>query len=88
LLADAYQLWQSLQALLRLTMAANEADFDEAAAPSGLQSILAQAGGVSDFAALKAKMASTAQRVYAVYRKIIEEPAAELPPVESGEQKP
>ncbi|MEO8560410.1 MAG: bifunctional [glutamine synthetase] adenylyltransferase/[glutamine synthetase]-adenylyl-L-tyrosine phosphorylase, partial [Rhodospirillales bacterium] len=37
LMADAYQLWQSLQALLRLTMAADEGEFDEAAAPPGLQ---------------------------------------------------
>ncbi len=78
-MSQASALWQNLQALLRLTMAADEADFDESAAPPGLQQILAQAGGVANLAALKAKMAGTAQAVYAVYRKIIEQPAAALP---------
>jgi glutamate-ammonia-ligase adenylyltransferase len=86
LLGEACRLWQNLQALLRLTMAADEADFDQAAAPPGLQLILAQAGGVSDLAALKAKMAATAQAVYAVYRRIIEQPAAALPARDQGDQ--
>ncbi len=85
LLGEACRLWQNLQALLRLTMAADEADFDEQAAPPGLRTILAQAGGVSDLAALKAKMVATAQAVYAVYRKIIEQPAARLPVQDKGE---
>jgi hypothetical protein len=41
---------------------------------------------VPDFAELKAKMAATASGAYAVYRKIIEEPAADLPPPSQGEQ--
>jgi hypothetical protein len=79
-------LWQNLQALLRLTMAANEGDFDESSAPPGLRLILAQTGDVPNFEELKAKMAATAEGVYAVYRKIIEDPAALLPPASQVEQ--
>jgi glutamate-ammonia-ligase adenylyltransferase len=85
MLTGAYDLWQNLQALLRLTMAANEADFDEQAAPPGLRQILAQAGAVPDLEALKAKMAATASAVYACYRNMIERPAAQVPRPKAGE---
>jgi hypothetical protein len=67
-------------------MAANEADFDEQAAPPGLRQILAQAGAVPDLEALKAKMAATASAVYACYRNMIERPAAQVPRPKAGEQ--
>ncbi len=84
-LAAAFRLWQSLQSLLRLTMGGDEADIDEASTPEGLKQILAAAAGVSDFAALKSKMAETAARVYALYSKIIDEPASRLGPLNEGE---
>jgi glutamate-ammonia-ligase adenylyltransferase len=84
-LANAFRLWQSLQGLLRLTMGGDEADIDENTAPEGLKQILAAAAGVSDFAALKAKMADTAARVYALYEEIITAPAAKLGPLNEGD---
>jgi hypothetical protein len=50
-----------------------------------LKQILAAAGGVADFAALKAKMVETATRVYALYDEIIAQPAAKLGPLTEGE---
>ncbi len=84
-LAGAFRLWQTLQALLRLTMGGDEGDIDEATAPEGLKQILAAAAGVADFAALKAKMAATAELVYRLYTEIIAEPAARLEPLSEGE---
>ncbi|MDF3073965.1 MAG: glutamine-synthetase adenylyltransferase, partial [Alphaproteobacteria bacterium] len=84
-LAAAFRLWQSLQSLLRLTMGGDEADIEESSTPEGLKQILAAAAGVSDFAALKAKMADTAARVYAIYDEIIAAPAAAQGPLNEGE---
>jgi hypothetical protein len=66
-------------------MGGDEADVDEGNAPEGLKQILAAAAGVPDFAALKAKMADTASRVYAIYQEIIAAPAAALGPLNEGE---
>ncbi len=85
-LAEAFRLWQSLQALLRLTMGGDEADFDEAAAPEGLKQLLAATAGVDDFAALRVKMTATAARVYDIYRQIIDEPASRLGRIDEGNQ--
>lgn len=83
-LSDAYRLWQTLQALLRLTMGGEEAEFDENAAPEGLKRILAAAAAVGDFAALKTKMAATADAAYQLYMDIVDAPAQALGPVSNG----
>ena len=79
-LQSALTLWRQLQALLRLALEGQEADFDEAQAPEGLKRLLAQAAAAPSFTALKAQIVDMQAAVYEHYRKIVEEPAALLPP--------
>jgi len=77
-LCDAFRLWQTLQALLRLTMGGDEADFDQDAAPEGLKQILCASAGVADYPALLQKMVTTAARAYAIYTDMVDAPARRL----------
>ena len=71
----AHQLLLSLQALLRLSIEGKETEFDEAKAPDGLARLLARTGGVADLAAVRQKVETLASRAYAVYQRVVEQPA-------------
>ncbi|GAB4184535.1 MAG: bifunctional [glutamine synthetase] adenylyltransferase/[glutamine synthetase]-adenylyl-L-tyrosine phosphorylase [Thalassobaculales bacterium] len=70
-LIAACRLWRRLQGLLRLTVGSSSG-FDEAAAPPDLRAALAHAGGVVDFAALKANVVDVAAAAEAVHRRLID----------------
>jgi glutamate-ammonia-ligase adenylyltransferase len=73
-LIEAIDLWQPLQAILRLTMAR---DFDRAREkniPEALQAVLAEIGGAADYEHLKDKIRHTAANVYGHFQTLIETP--------------
>jgi glutamate-ammonia-ligase adenylyltransferase len=74
-LQNAARFWQGLQSMLRLTVGEN---FDEASATDGVRALLVRAGGAKDFNDLKARITWTSEAVYAIFRSMIEEPAAKL----------
>ena len=65
------------QSVLRLTLDGEEADFDEAKAPEGQLRLIAATQGTSDLADLKARIEAEAADAYAIYQRIIEQPARE-----------
>ncbi len=67
-LIAANRLWQSLQALLRITVG-NPAQAAEI--PAGLRPILARAAGADDFAALEGLIEETARKVESVFRRAL-----------------
>ena len=70
---------------LRLTFGSRALKEEEL--PAGLKRILVRAGQAEDFADLKSRMESAAERCYMLFRELIEEPAAVLPPVEPDSAK-
>ena len=72
-LIAATRLWRRVQAMLRLTVAGA---FAEEAAPEGLRAVLAKAAGEVDFAGLKAKIVTTAERSHEHFAALVETPAA------------
>ncbi|MCA1940270.1 MAG: bifunctional [glutamine synthetase] adenylyltransferase/[glutamine synthetase]-adenylyl-L-tyrosine phosphorylase [Caenispirillum bisanense] len=81
----AHFLWLTIQGVLRHCI---EGRFNEETAPIGLKEKLVKAAGCPDFDALKAHMAQTAAAAYAVFRRLVEEPAeaarARLAEVQAG----
>ena len=75
-LIEGLDLWQGLQGLLRLTIEGYLQKDPQADIPMALRDTLAAVGGCEDFAALEAKMRSTASIVHAHFRDLIEVPAA------------
>ena len=75
-LIEGLDLWQGLQGLLRLTIEGYLQKDPQADIPPALRDTLAAVGGCTDFAALEAKMRSTASVVHAHFRDLIEVPAA------------
>jgi len=80
LLRDGIRLWHGLQGMLSLTVeeditAARAAEFS-----SALKDRLAAVGQCATFEELESKVQAAAAACYAVFRDIIELPAAELPP--------
>ena len=71
-LIAATRLWRRVQAMLRLTVAGA---FAEEAAPEGLRAVLAKAAGEVDFAGLKAKIVTTAERNHEHFAALVETPA-------------
>ena len=71
-LTGACDLYYDVQAMLRLSVSGR---LEEDAAPEGLRRILARAGGVGDFAALKRKLARVQARVRALFESLIESAA-------------
>ncbi len=67
-LIEAGRLWRGLQGYLRLTTGGG---FDEAEAPEPLRLSLARVGEAADFGELLEKMSSTAERVRAIYDRIV-----------------
>jgi glutamate-ammonia-ligase adenylyltransferase len=74
-LIEALTLWCSVQGLLRLTL---EGRFAPDQASEGFKELLMRATGSMDFAELEARLARTAREVHAVFRALVEEPAARV----------
>ena len=74
-LRETRLLLSDVQSLLRLTLDGDEADFDEAKAPEGQRRLIADTEGARDLAELRARIEREAAAAYAIYRRIIEEPA-------------
>ncbi|HER26888.1 MAG TPA: bifunctional [glutamine synthetase] adenylyltransferase/[glutamine synthetase]-adenylyl-L-tyrosine phosphorylase, partial [Rhodospirillales bacterium] len=79
-LIEALDFWQSLQAMLRLTIPRAMRKNRDHSIPQGLQGKLAKAGGASDFKTLVAKVDSTAATVLAHYQTLITDPAGKISP--------
>jgi len=80
-LTDAWDLWQGLQGLLALTIEGELTRDREAEISNALAQDLVRVGKAADFAGLERKVRDTADAVYAVFKALIEDPAAALPPV-------
>jgi [glutamine synthetase] adenylyltransferase / [glutamine synthetase]-adenylyl-L-tyrosine phosphorylase len=65
-LSDAFALFSTLQAMLRLTWAE---EFDPDTAPDALKTVLARASGAVDFPALRAHVEKTGARVRALFEE-------------------
>ncbi len=70
-LIEALDLWQPLQAMLRLTFAREFSGFREGDVPRPLQDILARIGGSDDFVKLKGRVAVTAAKCYSHFQDLI-----------------
>ncbi|ASG22152.1 bifunctional [glutamine synthetase] adenylyltransferase/[glutamine synthetase]-adenylyl-L-tyrosine phosphorylase [Nitrospirillum viridazoti] len=76
-LIDIHRLWRRVQAFLRLTV---EGEVKVAEAPPALRLALAEAVGHGlDFDAAEAKIRAAAAQAHALFRKVVEEPAARPP---------
>lgn len=71
----ALHLWSAIQQILRQTVSGS---FTEENAPHGLRDILTRGTGNPSFETLCVSMAERAQAVYAIFRRLIEDPAAAL----------
>ena len=78
-LTGALRLWRNVQGVLRLSVGES---FDEATVTEGCRGFVAHACGREDFAALREEIADTAASCHAIFRRLVEEPAARLPPAE------
>jgi glutamate-ammonia-ligase adenylyltransferase len=76
-LIEATRMMRQVQGMLRLTVGPA---FDADSLPTGLQSSLARAAGLSDFAELKQRLIMTAGSVHEIFIDMIEEPARLLAP--------
>ena len=72
-LSAATRLMRRVQLLMRLTVGDT---FDEESAPEGLKTLLARACEEQSFLGLRGHLLATAEGVYDVFRRLIEEPAA------------
>ncbi len=77
-LIGALDLWQPLQAMLRLTMAKELGNKPESDVPEALRKTLARVGGVETFSLLKAKISAAAATVQGHFSRLIEAPAKRL----------
>ncbi|MDH5749054.1 MAG: bifunctional [glutamine synthetase] adenylyltransferase/[glutamine synthetase]-adenylyl-L-tyrosine phosphorylase [Rhodospirillales bacterium] len=73
-LMEAIDLWQPLQAILRLTLARDFNEEREQNIPEALQSLLSEIGGVSNYDELKDKISKTAAKVHGHFQDLIGEP--------------
>jgi glutamate-ammonia-ligase adenylyltransferase len=83
-LTGALDLWQGLQGLLALTIEGEIASGREEEISAALKQDLVRAAAsaavdIADFDALKETIRARAETVYALFRKLIEDPAAALP---------
>ncbi len=76
-LIEATRLMRQVQGMLRLVAAPA---FDADTGTPALQTSLARAAGMTDFACLREGLESTARNVHAIFSEMIEEPARALPP--------
>ncbi|MSO92876.1 MAG: bifunctional [glutamine synthetase] adenylyltransferase/[glutamine synthetase]-adenylyl-L-tyrosine phosphorylase [Rhodospirillales bacterium] len=77
-LLAAFGLWQALQGLLHLTIEGGQGKGRGTELPKALQAHLAKLGGAGSVEDLEAKIRATAERVYAIFKAVIETPAAAL----------
>ena len=75
LLITAERLWRALLGMLRLTVAGT---LDEDQAPPGLKMALAKAAGEENFDSLKQLMQRTAHTVFAIFNRVIADPARRM----------
>ncbi len=80
-LLRAAALWQTVQAILRLTGAARELD---GRPPASLHPLLCRATGRPDIEALEADMAEMATAVRALYNRLVADPAAGAAAADTG----
>ena len=85
-LMAALDLWQAVQGMLRLTIRGYFEENREDEVPTALKETLARLGDCPDFSGLKDKMRDTAADIHGLFREIIEEPAASLPPLPDDEE--
>lgn len=76
-LLDALSLWRRIQSVIRLTASG---EFKEDTAPEGQKRLLADAGEVASFSALKDRMEEAAQKASRHFEELVRKPAADLPP--------
>ena len=74
-LRETRTLLSDVQSLLRLTLNADEAAFDETKAPEGQRRLIAAIEGAQDLADLRRRIEGEAQVVRAIYERIVEAPA-------------
>jgi glutamate-ammonia-ligase adenylyltransferase len=74
-LRDARRLMSDVQSLLRLTLNADEAAFDETRAPEGQCRLIAQTQDLPDIATLRSRLAAETAATRAIYERIVEAPA-------------
>ena len=85
-LIEALDLWQGIQAMLRLTIEGRLRRDGEADIPEGLRDALARIGGTSDLAMLEDKMRIVAATVHGHFADLIDSPAKAL--TEAKEETP
>ncbi len=76
-LIAAAGIMRKVQGLLRLTVGPA---FDADTLAPGHQAVLAAAMGETDFETLRGRLSATADQAYSLFRQVIEQPAAALPP--------
>jgi glutamate-ammonia-ligase adenylyltransferase len=74
-LIAGFDVWQSLQGILRLTMEGSLGESRESEMTAALRDILCRAGGAVDFEGLKDKIQATATAIYIDFQSVIEIPA-------------
>ncbi|MEO5336590.1 MAG: bifunctional [glutamine synthetase] adenylyltransferase/[glutamine synthetase]-adenylyl-L-tyrosine phosphorylase [Magnetospirillum sp. WYHS-4] len=79
-LLEALDLWQALQGLLRLTIPGYFVQGREKDVPEALRGMLARLGDCPDFGALENRIRQTSAKVHDIFKEMIENPAASLPP--------
>ena len=78
----AQELWMGLLGILAETIEGTLTKDKEEQISRALANDLVRVAGAADFDGLKRMMMETAQAVFDIYRELVDEPAAELPPVE------
>jgi glutamate-ammonia-ligase adenylyltransferase len=81
MLLGALGLWQTVQAIQRLTV---EGEFKPDELPIGLRELLARSAGAADFGALEATIVATAERVRAIFDRLLPLPEAAEPAPAAG----
>lgn len=76
-LSGAMSLWRNIQGVIRLSVGES---FDVMVLPDGCRSFVETACGHEDFESLREEIIDTAEACHAIFRQLIEEPAAALPP--------
>ncbi|MEX2454823.1 MAG: bifunctional [glutamine synthetase] adenylyltransferase/[glutamine synthetase]-adenylyl-L-tyrosine phosphorylase, partial [Rhodospirillaceae bacterium] len=76
-LTAALHLWRNVQGVLRLSVGEM---FDETAVSAASRSFVASVCGREGFEALKEEILDTAVTCHAIFRRVVEEPASQLPP--------
>ncbi len=81
MLLGALGLWQTVQAIQRLTV---EGEFKPDELPIGLRELLARSAGAADFGALEATIVATAERVRAIFDRLLPLPETAEPAPAAG----